>query len=346
MSEFPSRIIQSLNLITGGLKIEVSRISAQYRPKIIQRCILYGLEILMPQEVNASCILQDHTRQRMVDNLLKYQMRMNDRIDSAHLEGNDSAEIKAKCVSREVQAKKYLDESLTTINSPEIKTAIESSFVEVEAVERHIHSKSGKLSFDEVEKYRNLVNAISYCAVTIAMLGQQSGLLERLQPFVPEELSWQGIYKKYTWVFGNQPSDTANNVERTTMIMHNLCMAGQIDDDWYGRHIDRALGIDSLASVAMEEKHQNEQQAKEFLDDIKNAYLEKAGSLGLNSLGITVFDIMQNKSQKAASFLIHNARFSQSQLLRDWITGEVIQKMGMRELAFVEGQLDKRSNAG
>lgn len=334
MNEFPGRLRQIKNFLKGRSEIKHSQ--TEYKPRAIQSGILYGLETLIPQEIKSSGILQNQDRLRMVDDLLAYQVRMNDRIDFTYSGRNDIADIKAECVNQETQAKINLDLSLGTINSPEIKTIILNSFKEVEVIEQYIHFKRGRLSFDEVEKYRNLVNAISNCAVTASILGPQSKLLERLKPLSSEDLTWQGIYKKYAWVFDDNSS---NNVEKTIMIMHNLGMAGQIDDDWYGKHIDRTLGIDSLANAAMEEKQQNQSQAKEFLDGIKKAYLDKTESLGLSSLGIKIIDTFQKRLQKTMSWCTRKARFSNNQSLSSWLKQNITSKMGVREKAFADGRL-------
>jgi len=333
MPEFPGEVQQVSNFFKGRQEIRKARV--EYKPRAIQAGILYGLETLVPSEVKASAILHNPDRMRVVDSLLAYQVRMNDRIDFANAGRSDIADLRSESVRLEAEAKSKLDSDLTKLNSPETKILIESAIKEVEVVESYIASRRMQLSFDDVEKYRNVVNAVSNCVVTAAVLGPQF-LPGRLETLPQERLNWQGIYDKYKWAFGSEP---ANNVERTIMIMHNLGMAGQIDDDWFGRHIDEALGIYSYADAALDEKHHNEVEAHEFLDGIRKAYLDQAKRLGLSPMGIKMIDGVQRRLQKTMNWFTRKARFSQNPKVQHFIREKVTTKMGVREKAFAEGKL-------
>ncbi len=308
---------------------EVSRFQS-----VILSSILYGLGTLIPNEIRASGILTDPNRRKMVRDLLALQVRLNDRVDFSNAHRLEIDELTENAITKEVDAKATLNSSLKKLNIPQLEMTINNSLKEVETVEAFIALRKGG-SFHDIEMYRNIVNAISNCAVTQAILGP-SFLSDRLQPLAPDKMDWQAICEKYMWVLSAEPQ---NHVERAVQIMHNLGMAAQIDDDWMGRKIDRALGIESFASAAMEEKDQNPEQAKEFLDEIKSAYLTRATKLGLNPTGKWIIDGTQHKMQKFIRWATRNARFSNNPLVRSFLEKKVVPHLGPREIAYVDGKI-------
>ena len=332
-NEFPGKITQIQKFFKAGSEVKTA--SLEYKASGIQSGILYGLETLIPNEVKASGILTNPERRRMVDDLLAFQIRLNDRIDFANAHKEKTSGFTQDAILKEAKAKIKLDGSLGKVQSPELETTIENAAAEVEVVEAYIASKKGNLAFDDIEKYRHIVNAISNCAVTRAILGPNY-LADRLQTLPADKMSWQGIYEKYRWVLSSDPQ---NNVERTVQIMHNLGMAGQIDDDWYGRHIDQAMGIESFASAALDEKAHDPEQAKEFLDDIKRAYLAQAKRLGLNPAGAALIDALQKRMQKVMNWVTRRARYSENTHLKEYLKTKVAPRMGTREKAFAQGEI-------
>lgn len=332
-NEFPGNITQVQNFLKATGEVKIANL--EYKAGGIQSGILYGLETLIPNEVKASGILTNPDRRRMVDDLLAFQVRLNDRIDFANAHRQETAEFTKDAINKEAEAKIKLDGSLSKVQSPELETTIGNAAAEVEVVETYIASRKGNLSFDDIEKYRNIVNAISNCAVTRAILGPNY-LTDRLQTLPSDKMNWQGIYEKYRWVLSSDPQ---NNVERTVQIMHNLGMAGQIDDDWYGRHIDQAMGIESFASAALVEKAHDPKQAKEFLNDIKSAYLAQAKRLGLNPAGAILIDEVQKRMQKVMNWVTRKARYSENTHLKKYLNTKVVPKMGIREKAFAQGEI-------
>lgn len=330
-NEFPGNITQIQNFLKATGEIKAANL--EYKTGGIQSGILYGLKTLIPHEVNISGILINPDRRRMVDDLLAFQVRLNDRIDFANVHRQEIAKFTQEAILKETDAKAKLYTSISKIRSPELEVTIGNAIAEVEVVEAYIASRRGNLSFDVIEKYRNIVNAISNCVVTRSILGPRY-LADRLQTLSSDQMNWEGINEKYRWVL---TSDPQNNVERTIQIMHNLGMAGQIDDDWYGRHIDQAMGIESFASAALDEKAHNPVQAKEFLDDIKNSYLVQAKRLGLNPAGEALIDKVQRRMQKVMNWVTRKARYSENTHLREYLNTKVVPKMGIREKAFAQG---------
>lgn len=332
-NEFPGNITQVQNFLKATGEIKTANL--EYKAGGFQSGILYGLETLIPNEVKTSGILTNPDRRKMVDDLLAFQIRLNDRIDFANAHRQKTAGFTQDAILKEAEAKTKLDASLNKIQSSELVVTIRDATAEVEAVEAYIASRKGNLSFDDIEKYRNIVNAISNCAVTKAILGSNY-LADRLQTLPADKMNWKGIYEKYRWVLSSDPQ---NNVERTVQIMHNLGMAGQIDDDWYGRHIDQAMGIEAFASAALDEKAHNPEQAKEFLDDIKSAYLAQAKRLGLNPAGAALIDEVQKRMQKIMNWITRKARYSENTHLKEYLNTKVVPKMGIREKAFAQGEI-------
>ncbi len=332
-NELPGHTTQVRNFLHA--RPELKEAKTHYETGKIQSCILYGLATLVPNEVETSGILTDPDIRRMVDDLLAYQVRLNDRIDFTNAHRKETIEFTQDAIAKENEAKTQLVSSLAIINSPEFEVVVRDATAEVEIVEAYIASQKGSTSFDDIEKYRNIVNAISNCTVTRAIMGS-AYLTNRLQTLPPEKMNWQGIYEKYRWVLSSEPQ---NNLERAVQIMHNLAMAAQVDDDWYGRHIDRVLGIKSFASAALDEKNQDPKQAKEFLDGIKSAYLVQAKSLGLNPVGVAVVDGIQNRIQVFLSWATRKARYSENTRLKNYLNANVVPRLGMREEAFVKGRV-------
>ena len=88
----------------------------------------------------------------MVDDLLAFQVRLNDRIDFANAHRQETAEFTQDAIKKETEAKIKLDVSLSKVQSPELEAIIGNAAAEVEVVEAYIASKKGSLSFDDIEK--------------------------------------------------------------------------------------------------------------------------------------------------------------------------------------------------
>ena len=75
------------------------------------------------------------------------------------------------------------------------------------------------------------------------------------------------IRTKYSWILQNQ---FENRLEQTVLIMHNLAMAGQIDDDKFSQTVDK-VHFTPVALVA-QQKAQDPAKIKQVLDQLKNQY--------------------------------------------------------------------------
>lgn len=329
---FPGRLEQYRNFVHGHR--EIKKAKEKYKFSGILSGIIYGLDTLVPEIVERSGFLADPDRQKLADGLLFYQITINDRLDFEHSQRSNLNDLIKYCRTRESETRAKLDRRLATAK-PEFRQIIDQSVLEVEIVEKYIANKRSNLSFADIEKYRNLVNAISICAVTGTILGPDLFAL-RLSSLPEDKLNWPGIYEKYSWMFS---SDYNNDFERVILIMHNLAMAGQIDDDWYGRHIDRQLGIPSFASAAMIEVEHDPAQAKAFLDGIHGVYLQNVLDLGLDKFGLATIDKIQRQFQKFASHLTTSARCSKVKAYRNFLQSNVVPRLSLREKEFSKGNL-------
>ena len=76
-----------------------------------------------------------------------------------------------------------------------------------------------------------------------------------------------------------------DNVERAILIMFNLAMAGQIDDDWYGREVDARLGIPSFAMATIGESGKDIRGVRKKLKIMRDRYKQNAKELGMAPIG-------------------------------------------------------------
>ncbi len=113
-------------------------------------------------------------------------------------------------------------------------------------------------------------------------------------------------------------------------------MAGQIDDDWYGRYLDPRLAVDSFALAAIREKGSVE-EAYKFLMDIKKSYSERAVMLGLSKVGATSLLSTHKLGQKIMRGITLAARTTGYKKLKDMLQEKVVPKLGVREQLYAKG---------
>jgi hypothetical protein len=168
---FPNKFKQVVNFLKGHREIKKDKDT--YEAGFVQKGILYGLNTLIPKTVRRSGILNDSARREMVDKLLIYQVRLNDRLDFERSRRTDMSDIVTEATEKEAEAKEQLEESLIGFDEG-LKQIIFNMLEEVEIVENHAARRAGMMTFDEVEQYRNIVNAISNCLLTVTILGTNS----------------------------------------------------------------------------------------------------------------------------------------------------------------------------
>lgn len=333
-TSFPDTWTQLVNLRVAT-KDTIKKANEEYRPDPIQRQILYGLATLIPEDIKHSGILSNPDRRKMVDHLLSFQVRLNDKMDFENAHRQETVTMAADALQEMNRVKTNLDASLHRLQAHELTETIRSTSEEVQIVEAYIASRKGTLSFDDIEKYRSIVNAINNCAVTQAILGPEY-LADRLQSLPEDQMSWQAISEKYRWVLSLDPQ---NNVERAVIIMHNLAMAAQVDDDWYGRGIDRALGIESFATAALKENGNNHHKSKELLDGIRDSYKSGAKKLGFNAVGVEAIASLFKIIAFGMSWTTRQARHSKYPRMKNFFESKFVRKFGIREKAFGMGKI-------
>jgi hypothetical protein len=228
-----------------------------------------------------------------------------------------------------------MEKSLDVLNEPELRDIIHTYIQETETVETYVRMHRDTLSFDESERYRNIVNAVSSCAVSAVIFGAER-FRDRLVP-IQGEVSWNSIYEKYKWMMGDSPR---NSLERALMIMQNLGMAVQVDDDRTGMDIDKLLNIPSLGLVALREHHNDMDSTVEFLDEVKDAYVDKSIDLGMGILPAKGFSGMFTLLMNIGEEALRKAKSDNDSALNR-MAKRFYSKRGLsRENAYIEGRLD------
>lgn len=332
-TEFPNGHEQVTNFVKGRELLHETR--KIYSPGRVQTLALAGYLTIAPNEIEKSEFLKSPGRMKLVDILLLHQMAMNDRID---MEGKPGLEKTiAKIKEGEVKAKGFVFEQVEKLPEDErqkTREILENLIKETEFIEGWVRLNKGRLTFDDVEKYRNVVNAIANCGISAIIFGESE--LGGRMGSIKEDLSFESVYKKYDWVFLGR--DYQNATERAVMISHANIMITQIDDDWLGREIDRSLNIPSFASAALEECSHDEVSAKDFLREVKNGYIAKARNLGLGTLPLYVVEYFSRKYQEFNRFLTRSEKFREA-MAKIGKEDVITDRLHARERAFVEGKI-------
>lgn len=314
---------------------------APYKPHLMQKGIILGLMTVLPGEIKSSGILNNPQRMAVVDALVAYQARVNDRLDFEGSGRSDIAEITKESKQVETDYRQKLEHALSGLSEEKRGKTIEiidSSVHEVEAVEQWIREKRdvNDLNFSNVDIYRNIVNAISNVTITAVMLGPER-FSSHLDPIPADWLDVQSIIDKYAWVSGNHPATSA---ERAVMIMHNVAMVSQIIDDIYGDHIDKLLNIPTCFSAALAMTGGDRKTAKRFLHQEADRYKEKAHELGLGKLAIKAPMMFMSAMERVNASVTRSARSNKS------LRGLMIKRYPdqyLREKRFIEGKLDTKT---
>lgn len=334
--ELPSERQQVVNFARARRKLS----EASYKPHLMQKGILLGLMTVLPVEVKASGILNNPKKMAVVDALVAYQVRVNDRLDFEGSGRNDLAEITKESKQVETDYRQKLEHTLSGLSEQErgkTMEIIDSSLREVEAVELWIREKrdNSDLNFSTVDIYRNIVNAISNVSITAIMLGPER-FSSHLNPIPADQLNIQAVLDKYAWVFGNHPATSA---EQAVMIMHNVAMVSQIIDDMYGDDIDKLLNIPTYFSAALAMTGGDRNTAKRFLNQEADRYKEKAHELGLGKLAIKAPMVFMSAMERMNMSITRRARSNKS------LRGLMIKhypNQYLREKRFIEGKLDAK----
>jgi len=332
ITELPGEIKQFNNYRIGREEIKKAGIQS---PMI--RSILGGLITIIPDEVHQSRILERPELSSVAGDLISFQIALNDRLDFALSSRKDINSIIEVSREKEDRARERLNLSTRILDDPAkahwIRSAVDNLVTETEVIEKYVRENSSNLSFADAIKYRRLVNAIASCTVTGVLLGREH-LAERLQTINKDNLNWDTIYRKYEWVFGNTAK---NSVEKAVIVMDRVATAGQIDDDWFGRHIDDLLAIPTPALIAIREANGNEEEAKQKLYQQRKIFIDDARTQGLGMLPVKAVTVGFKEMQKANRVVTRSARKHYPLLQRFGLTSKL--KLPVRETAYVEGVL-------
>ena len=242
---------------------------------------LSGLSTIVPKEVNNSKILENEKLLNVGENLLSFQITLNDRIDFEYSNREDLVEFNEYFWEKEEKAIKRLDSSLQLLDDKAeafiIRDRINTLVKETEFVEKYIREKGDNITLDDAIEYRRLVNAIAISTLTGILLGQKH-LSDMYKTEYQGELSWDKIKEKYQWIFDG---NAKNKVQRAVVIMDRIVTVTQIDDDWYGKDIDRLLSIPTIALAAIRQNNGNEAKAKKELNSLRSDYMTEARKQGL-----------------------------------------------------------------
>lgn len=335
LSEGIKREVQQVkNFVSAGKEIN----RADHQPGSLQRNILRGLLTIMPGEVKAAQILESPQYMAVIDAIGGYEIGLNDRIDFEGSRRADISDITGQARKREEGAKVKLMQALQRLPESErthIQRSIEISTQEVEVVERWIREKrdNNSITFEDVDVYRNLVNAVSNVTITSLLLGPEQIRNRYMRPIEGQQINLQVIKDRYGWVFGESPR---NDAERAVMIMHNMGMAAQIIDDWHGVHIDELLNIPSYATEALRASKGDRNQVKVFLAKIQEGYESRARKLGIGIVAAKGAQAAFVLMQKANEYFTKKAH-GYNGVFRDKVLEKHPQ---LREFSYVRGKLD------
>lgn len=335
MTQLPGESGQIENFVRARKEIQDS--TREKQPNRLQRGILYGLMTLIPDVVRESNYFGDPIRTLVVNNLITLQVRMNDRLDFENAPNSDRFEsIVLETREGERAVREEIGQNIDLLTPPErsaeTRRIIDNATREVEFVEAYIAERRGSLSFLDIVRYRNLVNAISCCAVIATMLGPVY-FSDRLGSIDSESISWQAVYTKYQWLFDGKPLDL---VERTLMVIHNIVMASQVDDDWYGRYIDPILGVSSLyTAAAIETRGGSDPEINMLLQKMKRSYIRHARNLGIGYIPTTAVNTVQKTVQKTLAAVTRIGRKTQVKL----ICHRISPRLGLREHLYAQDKI-------
>lgn len=332
ITELPGEIKQFRNYQIGQAEIRKAEIQS---PMV--RSILGGLLTIIPQEVHQSRILERPELLSVAGDLISFQIALNDRLDFALSGRQDISNLIEESVDKEKRTRERLNSSTRILDDPAkahwIRSTVDNLITETEVIEKYVRENSSTLSFADAIKYRRLVNAIASCTVTSVLLGREH-LAERMQAISEDKLSWDTISRKYDWVFG----DSARNpVEKAVIVMDRIATSGQIDDDWFGRHIDELLTIPSPALIAIRNNAGNEEATKQKLYQERKIFIDDARKQGLGMLPVKAVTMGFKEMQKANRVVTRNARKHYPLLEKFGLTSKL--KLPARETAYVEGVL-------
>lgn len=321
--------------IKNFLKARKEVAHARDKPIDLRRKILLGLMTVIPEEIKLSGILENPQRMAVALGILDYQFGLNDRIDFEGAGRTDISVLIEEARNREASAREKLNIVLLYLpetESVQIIDGINTAVQEIEFVEKWIREKrdNNTVGFSDVDRYRNLVNAINNVMVTSTVLGKEK--LSHTKRVVNKDTTIDEIEEKYSWVMGDNP---LNNEERAVMIMHNMAMAVQIVDDWQGKHIDELLNIPSYASGALKMADGDIKAAKGIIDIKKDEYKAKARVLGLGKVAANGSFMYFANLIGAYSFLTKKARHVG--FLRQTLNKGAL----LREASFMQGKLEK-----
>lgn len=317
----------------------VKRIDEE-KPKWLLRGSIIGLSTIVPNEVERSGILESPERRRVINVLANYQVRLNDLLDFRGAGRAGLGEIISEAATKEQEQKIELDRAINNISDGKLREKtrqlVSNSIEELVTVEEYARLNRHRMTFEQAEDYRNLVNAINETIDTALILGTEH-FEGRLHTISKEHLSYKSIYEKYKWIFNGE---YRNNAERALMIMHNVAMVAQIDDDWYDVNIDKLLNIPSMGIMAIEEKKEDVNKAKKFLKGIRLTYRDKAHEFGIGLVAERTFTEYIRRGKQISKFLLTNARYDSGSPRKALWSKLVNKYLGKREQLYITGDLD------
>lgn len=330
--------------LVGGIPRELQQIksaslalreivTSPYKPRRAQSLIIIGFSSVIPEQVKASGILNNPQRIAVVDAVEQYMVALNDRVDYEGSGRDDIPDLIKETKDTEVSKKMELDRALADLPEEEQQRArenIETAAMEIEFVEDWIRKKrdTNNVTFNDVDIYRNITNAISNVALSSVIFGPGS-LTDRVKQI--KGMDVQSIIDKYAWVTGRHPQ---NEIEKGVMIAHNIAMAVQIIDDWKGRDIDKLLNASSYAVAVLRSVGDIESIAKVWLYDEKDKYIERARGLGIGKIATDV-----PLTFAAILELVHN-KIAKSGRKHTWVRRQFANRnMGKREQDYMNRKL-------
>lgn len=298
---FPESTLQQLS----NFKLAREKLgTVDFKFKSMLKLLILGLLTLIPDEVEKSGALADETHLNTVVGLLRYQITLNDLLDFKHSGRTDIDEVLATAMAKEQLAFTRLLDLLNQACAPEQIELVQNCIAEIITIETWAAAKSD-WTIEEAIEYRSLVNAVSNVLITTVTLKFPQHLVVRLKAN-SEHPTTETIREKYSWILQNQ---YLNRLERTILIMHNLAMAGQVDDDRFGQKIDQALNVHSVALVA-QVYFQNDAQVEQELNRLKSQFLNTARQLGLSSIAVNGIDFVQGQLMQKSMAWITRSRTS------------------------------------
>lgn len=255
----------------------------QERPGHGTRGALAILEAYSPGIIKESGIEKHPGRIVATKSLTNYLIGLNDLIDFSGANRPDIQDKVEEVKVREQERKQRLDVAIDQLPETErgrAKNIISSNVRELLFVEGDIRiarDERHSVRFDEVDRYRSLVNAMDLSSIIGILLGP--GYLDnRFVDFSNEQLSMEKIEDKYRWI---TDSIHLTEVERPVAAIYNMCQAAQVIDDIQGYDLDIKLRVPTYATVALEQQR-TWARAKDILKLRQKEYEKNAESLGLN----------------------------------------------------------------